>query len=147
LNGLALAGVGLSQALVEGFLLRHVTAWLGERRTAVLGYGAGVAGYGTLAMAFSAWMMAPAVMLIALGGLATPSVRSLVSGKGDTNTQGEMQGLLASVESLTAVVAPLLAAGLFFAFTSNLLPVTFAGAPFVLAAAFAAIGVTIMRRL
>ena len=147
LNGLVLAGVGLSQALVEGLLLRHVTAWLGERRTAMLGYSAGVVGYATLALAIAEWMIVPAVMLIALGGLATPSVRSMVAGKGDADTQGEMQGLLASVESLTAVVAPLLAAGLFFAFTSKVLPVTFPGAPFILAATFAALGVALMRML
>ena len=147
LNGLVLAGVGLSQALVEGLLLRHVTAWLGERQTAMLGYSAGVVGYATLALAIAGWMIVPAVMLIALGGLATPSVRSMVAGKGDADTQGEMQGLLASVESLTAVVAPLLAAGLFFAFTSKVLPVTFPGAPFILAATFAALGVALMRML
>jgi DHA1 family tetracycline resistance protein-like MFS transporter len=147
LNGLVLAGVGLSQALVEGLLLRHVTAWLGERRTAMLGYSAGVVGYATLALAIAGWMIVPAVMLIALGGLATPSVRSMVAGKGDADTQGEMQGLLASVESLTAVVAPLLAAGLFFAFTSKVLPVTFPGAPFILAATFAALGAALMRML
>ncbi len=147
LNGLTLAGLGLSQALVEGVLLRHVTTWLGERRTAVLGYCASVAGYGTLALAISPWMVIPSVISIAVGGLATPAVRSMVSGKGEDDTQGEMQGLLTSVESLTAVVAPLLAAGLFFAFTSKLLPVSFPGAPFMLATAFAALGVVLMRRL
>ena len=115
--------------------------------TAMLGYSAGVVGYATLALAIAGWMIVPAVMLIALGGLATPSVRSMVAEKGDADTQGEMQGLLASVESLTAVVAPLLAAGLFFAFTSKVLPVTFPGAPFILAATFAALGVALMRML
>ena len=147
LNGLVLAGLGLSQALVEGLLLRHVTAWLAERRTAILGYSAGVVGYAMLALAMWEWMIAPAVMLIALGGLATPSVRSMVAGKGDSDTQGEMQGLLASVESLTAIVAPLLAAGLFFAFTSKVIPVTFPGAPFMLAATFAALGIALIRKL
>ncbi len=146
LNGLALAGVGLSQALVEGLLLRHATAWLGERRTAILGYSAGMLGYATLALAISSWMILSAVMLLALGGLATPSVRSLVAGKGEADTQGEMQGMLASVESLTAIVAPLLAAGLFFTFTSKVFPIRFPGAPFMLAATFAAFGVMLMRR-
>ena len=147
LNGLVLAGVGLSQALVEGLLLRHVTGRFGEKGTAVLGYVAGAAGYGVLAVALAGWMMAPAVVLIALGGLATPSVRSMVSGKGKVNTQGEMQGVLAAVEGLTAVAAPLATAGLFYAFTAKALPVTFPGAPFALAAASALLACWLLRRM
>ena len=51
-----------------------------------------------------------------------------------------MQGILSAVEGLTAVVAPLLAAGLFYAFTTHLLPVTFPGAPFAFAALAAGFG-------
>ena len=132
-NGLVLAGIGLSQAVVEGFLLGYVTDRIGSRTTAVTGYVCGALGYGTLAIAFAGWTLGPAVALMALGGLATPSVRSMMSGKGGTDNQGEMQGVLSAVEGLTAIVAPLAAAGLFYAFTSHFLPVTFPGAPFALA--------------
>ncbi len=147
LNGLVLAGVGLSQAVVEGFLLRHVTGRLGPRLTAVAGYVAGAAGYATLAVAVAAWTVWPAVALIALGGLATPSVRAMVSERGGADTRGEMQGLLTSVEGLTAVVAPLLAAGLFYGFTAKVVPLHFPGAPFILAAACAALACLLLRRL
>ena len=134
LNGLLLAGIGLSQAVVEGLLLRHIDGWLGERRTAMLGYGCAAVGYAALALAFAGWTMLPVVALLALGGLATPSVRAMVSNHGKEDDQGRMQGVLAAVEGLTAVVAPLLAAALFYAFTTHLLPVAFPGAPFALAA-------------
>ena len=134
LNGIVLAGVGLSQAMVEGLLLRHITARIGEQRTAIAGYISGAAGYAMLAAPFASWIVAPAVVLMSLGGLATPSVRAMVSGQGQVDSQGEMQGILSAVEGLTAVVAPLLAAGLFYAFTTHLLPVTFPGAPFAFAA-------------
>ena len=147
LNGLVLAGIGLSQAVVEGFLLSFVNGRLGTRRTAVLGYVCGAIGYGALAIAFAGWTLMPAVVLIALGGLATPSVRAMVSGKGEADSQGEMQGLLTAVEGLTAVVAPVLAAGLFFAFTSHALPVMFPGAPFALAALSAIIACLLLRKL
>ncbi len=147
LNGLVLAGVGLSQAVVEGLLLGHVTGWLGARRTAVVGYVAGALGYATLGVALAGWTIAPAVALIALGGLATPSVRAMVSGRGDGTTQGEMQGLLAAVEGLTAVVAPLATAGLFYAFTAKALPFPVPGAPFLLAAAAAIAACALMRKL
>ena len=147
LNGLVLAGVGLSQAVVEGLLLRHVTAVLGDRRTAIAGYAAGALGYGIIAIAFAGWTMWPAVVLVALGGLATPSVRSMVSEAGQVDSQGEMQGLLSAVEGLTAVAAPLVTAGMFYLFTAKLLPVSFPGAPFVLAAAGAVFAAVLVRRL
>lgn len=146
-NGLLLAGVGITQAVVEGFLLRHVTDRVGERRTAILGYVAGAFGYGLLAVTLAGWAVTPAIVLIALGGLATPSVRAMVSGRGEADHQGQMQGLLSAVEGLTAIVAPLLTAGLFFAFTSRFLPVTFPGAPFAFAAASAVLAVVLLRNL
>jgi hypothetical protein len=105
-----------------------------------------VAGYGSLAFAISPWMVAPAVMLVALGGLATPSVRSMVSGRGDADTQREMQRLLASVESLTAVVAPLLAAGLFSRLRRKCFR-CFSRAPVLVRGGFAALGAVLMQRL
>ena len=146
-NGLMLAGVGISQAIVEGVLLRHVTGRVGERRTAIIGYIAGACGYGILATAVAGWVVAPAVALIGLGGLATPSVRAMVSSRGEADNQGQMQGLLSAVEGLTAIVAPLLTAGLFYAFTSHFLPVTFPGAPFALAAGSALLALVLLQRL
>jgi MFS transporter, DHA1 family, tetracycline resistance protein len=147
LSGLVLAGIGLSQAVVEGLLLRHVTGRIGERKTAIAGYICGCVGYGVIALALAGWTMIPAAALVALGGLATPSVRAMVSGRGTVNSQGEMQGLLSAVEGLTAVVAPLLTAGLFYAFTSSRLPVTFPGAPFLFAAASALAAGVLIRQL
>jgi DHA1 family tetracycline resistance protein-like MFS transporter len=145
LNGIVLAGVGLSQALAEGVLLKWVTNRIGARKTAVLGYLCAALGYGALASAFAPWTLVPAIALMAIGGMATPSVRSMVSSMGSEDNQGEMQGLLSAVEGLTAIVAPLAAAGLFYAFTSHALPVAFPGAPFALAAATALIACVLLR--
>ena len=147
LTGLVLAGVGLSQAVVEGLLVRPLSGRFGERSTAIFGYMFGALGYGTLAIAFAGWTMIPAVALVALGGLATPSVRAMVSGRGQVSNQGEMQGVLSAVEGLTAVVAPLLTAGLFYAFTAHVVPLVFPGAPFALAAGFAVFAIVLLRRL
>ena len=146
LSGVLLAGIGLSQAVVEGTLLRNVTNWLGESGTALAGYVAATLGYAVVALAFTGWMMLPAVALLTVGGLAMPSVRAIVSRRGKVDNQGEMQGVLTAVEGVTALVAPLLTAGLFYVFTSPVLPVRFAGAPFALAAvATAGAGVLLLR--
>jgi DHA1 family tetracycline resistance protein-like MFS transporter len=100
-----------------------------------------------LTLALAGWTLMPAVVLIALGGLATPSVRAMVSGRGEANTQGEMQGVLAAVEGLTAVFAPLVTAGLFYAFTNHAVPLTFPGAPFALAALSAMVAGLLLHKL
>ena len=141
LNGLLLAGVGLSQAVVEGLALRPVVTRLGERRTAMVGYAAGATGYAVFSVAFAGWTLLPAVVLVAVGGLATPSVRAIVSARRDAQHQGEMQGVLTAVEGLTAVGAPLLTSALFYAATSHGFP----GAPFAVAA-LAAVAAWVMLR-
>ncbi len=146
-NGMVLAAIGISQATVEGLLLKPINARLGERATAIAGYSAAVLGYGLLSISPAAWTILPAVCLIALGGLSTPSVRAMVAGRGGEDTQGEMQGILASVEGLTAVFAPISTAALFYAFTTHMLPVTFPGAPFALAAASAALAGVLLTRV
>ena len=108
---------------------------------AIAGYAFGAAGYATLSVAFTGWMVTPAVVLMALGGLATPSVRAMVSGRNDAEHQGEMQGVLSAVEGLTAVFAPLLTATLFYAAVSHGFP----GAPFA-AAALSAVGAGVLLR-
>ena len=147
LNGLVLAGIGISQAVIEGVLLRYIVGRIGERRAALLGYTSGAAGYAVLSVAYNGWAVASSVALIALGGLALPSLRAMVSEQGRGDNQGEMQGVLAAVEGLTAIVAPLLTAGLFYTFTRTDFPVRFAGAPFVLAAAAAALAGLLLIRL
>jgi hypothetical protein len=55
INGLILAGVELSQSVVEGLLLQPIITRRGERQSAIAGYVAGALGYGTLALAFAGW--------------------------------------------------------------------------------------------
>ena len=146
LNGFVLAGVGLSQAVVEGFLLKHATGRFGERGTALLGYVSGAAGYTVLAIGLASWTLIPAVALIALGGLATPSVRALVSGRGEEDSQGEMQGVLSAVEGLTVVGAPLHAVALLYAFTSHAFGAKFPDAPFAFAAGAAFVACLLLAK-
>src|ERR671916_200396 len=51
-----------------------------------------------------------------------------------SNEQGELQGALTSLMSLTSIVGPLVMTYLFAYFTKNNAPVHFAGAPFLLGA-------------
>lgn len=116
--GYALAVIGLSQALVQGVLVRQVIRRVGERRTALAGFAFSGVAFAVLAAASEGWMIYAGALLQALGTLANPATRALLSAGAGPERQGERQGGLSSVEGLTAIVAPVVAASLFGYFSA-----------------------------
>jgi len=143
-NGYALAAVGVSQALVQGLLVRGVIRRLGERRAAVCGFALAAVAYVLFGVASAGWVIYVAVLTQACGAIATPSMRSLMSARAGPDRQGELQGGLSSVEGLTAIVSPVVAATLFNHFTSDGL--MFPGAPFLLGAMTYALAIVLLLR-
>jgi DHA1 family tetracycline resistance protein-like MFS transporter len=68
------------------------------------------------------------------GGLTFPSLNALMSQRIPPSSQGELQGAVASLFSLTAIVGPVLMTQLFGYFTSTAAPIQFPGAAFICAA-------------
>lgn len=62
----------------------------------------------------------------------------IMSAQVPANGQGELQGGVASMSSLTSILSPPLMTGVFAMFTADTAPVYFPGAAFVLAAALSA---------
>lgn len=133
-NGLALAVVGVGSALVQGLLVRRLVPALGERRAALIGYSLSSAAYVAFAFAWNPALLFFGVTLQALGAISGPAVQALLSARAGANQQGGIQGALASVQGLTAIVAPL-AAGWVFSVFANPGATYFPGAPFLMAAA------------
>lgn len=133
-NGFALALAGLSQAMVQIFLMRRILGRLGEKRTAFLGCLIAALAQSAYAFATAGWMIYAAVMISAFGAINTPALRALFSAEASADRQGEAQGILASLQSLTAIFSPLLGAALFAHFTAPGGSLFFPGAPFLLAA-------------
>jgi DHA1 family tetracycline resistance protein-like MFS transporter len=134
-NGLTLALVGVTAALVQGLLVRPAISWLGERRC--IRYGLGVSaiallGYG---LATEGWMILVIIVFGSLAGVAGPAIQGMVAGTVSASDQGKVQGALTSLTSLTSIIAPLVfTAGLFSYFTSPGAVFHLPGAPFFLGA-------------
>lgn len=112
--GWMFAYVGLMAVLVQGVLVRKVEPALGARRTAVIGLPIAACGYGLIPLADSSWVMLGAITLMALGGgLAGPSISSMLSSSAGPEKQGTVLGASASVAALSLVVGPV-AAGLLY---------------------------------
>lgn len=132
--GYSLAFVGLSIGLVQGGLIRIVIPKIGEIKSIYLGFSFYLLGFILFAFANQGWMMFAFMIPYALGGLAMPAVQGMISNHVPDNEQGEIQGVLTSLMSLTAIVGPLLMTSLFYYFTQSTAPVYFPGAPFMMGA-------------
>ncbi|MBV8913394.1 MAG: MFS transporter [Acetobacteraceae bacterium] len=134
-NGIALAVVGIASALVQGLLVRRIVPALGERRAALLGYGVSFLAYLAFAFAAKPWILFLGTGLQACGAISGPAVQSLFSSRAGPDQQGRIQGALASVQGLTAIVAPLAAGSAFSTFAAANAKISLVGAPFLMAAA------------
>lgn len=133
--GLALATVGLATSVVSGFLTRSLIPRIGEQRAVVSGLVLGGIGFIGYALATQGWMMFPFIALNALMGLAMPALNATLSKQVAPDEQGELQGALASLGSLTSIAAMPSMSYLFAEFTSPAAPVYFPGAAFLAAGA------------
>ncbi len=126
--GISLAVVGFCIALVQGGLNRVLVPKLGEKKSIYFGFVFYAIGMAVCASSTQTWMIFLGVIPLALGGLAGPSVQSLMSAQVKANEQGELQGTLTSLMSITAVIGPLLFPFLFSFFTSDGAPIKLPGA-------------------
>lgn len=144
-NGLSLALIGACVAVVQAVLLRWLVPKLGERRAVIVGLVINLIGFLGFALATHGWMMYPTIIVWCLSGISGPSLQGLLSKQFGANEQGAVQGALTSVQSLTAVVGPVIATEAFAYFTSAAAPIRLPGAPFFLGAVFIAIATVLAR--
>ena len=142
--GLSLGVFGIGGAVVMAFVLPRVVPWLGEYRTAVVGLCFSVLALSGYAAAWQGWMVYLVIVLTALESLADPPLRSIASARVPPSAQGELQGALTSVSSITTIIGPLIFTQTFSHFTGPQAPFVFAGAPYAVAAAILLVGLVIL---
>jgi DHA1 family tetracycline resistance protein-like MFS transporter len=116
--GASLMYMGLMSGLVQGGLTRIAIPRLGERKAALLGISITAVAYLLFALADKGWMIFAILTFSALGGLAQPSLQGIMSRTIPPNAQGELQGAIAALNSLTMVFSPWIMTQLFSAFSS-----------------------------
>src|SRR5450432_1055871 len=130
--GISLAVVGVLMATVQAGLICIITPKIGNDRSIYLGLLLYAIGMFLFAMATQSWMMFVFLIPYCLGGIGGPALQAAISGHVPPNYQGELQGSLTSLMSLTSIIGPLLMTNLFSYFTSDKAPIQFPSAPFVL---------------
>lgn len=149
-NGLSLALVGIAYAIVQGGLTGHIVAKLGERKAIIYGLMIGSMTFLAYGLSTRSWMLYAAIVFGSIGGIAGPAIQSVITKMVPGSEQGAVQGIIASIQSVVAILGPLMATNLFGYFTSSSAPLKLPGAAFLgaslLVAAAALMAVRSARR-
>jgi DHA1 family tetracycline resistance protein-like MFS transporter len=132
--GILLAGVGISSFIVQGFLVKPVVKWLKERRAVALGLIFGAVGFAIYGLAPTGPIFWIGVPVMALWGVATPSLQTIMTRLVEPTEQGRLQGALASLVGLASLIGPTVFSEIFAASISTRADLGLPGAPYILAA-------------
>jgi MFS transporter, DHA1 family, tetracycline resistance protein len=144
--GYSLGFVGLISAIVQGGLIRVIIPKLGQKRSVYVGMVLYSIGFVLFAFASQGWMMFAFLIPYCLGGIAGPALQGIMSAEVPDNEQGELQGTMTSMMSLTSIIGPVLMTTLFAFFTKEDTPLHFPGAPLMLGCILTIIGLFFVMR-
>lgn len=132
--GYSLGFIGLMIALVQGGLIRIAIPKLGQERSIWIGLMLYAVGMVLFGLANKGWMMFAYMVPYALGGIAGPALQGIMTNQVPANEQGELQGGLTSLMSLSSIFGPWFMTYIFYYFTNTNAPVYLPGAPYFVAA-------------
>ncbi len=132
--GATVALFGILLALIQGLLVGKVIARFGAVPTAVYSLFFAIPSYLIIGFASSTEFAILGLVVGTITGLTFPAMQSLMTTRIAEDAQGELQGAIASIVSLTAILGPPAMTGVFGAYSDNV-GLLFPGAPYMLATA------------
>ena len=142
--GLSLAFVGVCVAIVQGGMVGFTMKKLGELKTVYLGLSMYLIGLVLFTFANQPWMMFAFTAIYAAGGIGPPAIQGILSTRIPANEQGELQGIMTSMQSLSIIINPLCTPPLFYYFTTSGTPYYFPGVIFAFSALLVLVGALII---
>lgn len=134
--GYSLAIVGLLVGLVQAVLAHKVSKVIGLNKSVIIGFGLYTIGMFLFSIAPSTIWLFIFLLPYCAGGIAMPNMQSIMVKSVPPQEQGELQGGLTSLISVTTIIGPLMMTSVFSYFTHNNAPFIFAGASFFLGGVF-----------
>ena len=144
--GLTLSAYGILIAAVQAGILPRMTRRLGDYRTLLIAIVAGVIGMFGFGVAGTILVVAVFFPVSALSDMAPPLLTAFAANRVGEDQQGLVQGVIASLTSVSAIAAPLVLTGVFEWFVSGDGPYL-PGAPFFVAGLLIAAIVPLILRL
>lgn len=145
--GYSLGAYGLLGITAQAWVIPTLNARFGPRGTALIGLTLGIVSLLGFAFAPTGLLVAACIVPSALSFVAWPSLSSIMSAQTPPQAQGELQGAIASVQSLAAIITPLVMPRVFSIFAGPAAPVYFPGAAFLLAALLLGCSLGVVQRV
>ena len=132
--GISLMVVGLLVAIAQGFLVGVVVKKFGKKITIIAGFLLWTIGMFLFSQASEPWMLYAFLIPYAFGGVAGPTIQGVISNQVSEKEQGNLQGAITGLVSVTAILGQLIFSTVFYYFIRPETEIYFPGAPYVLAA-------------
>jgi MFS transporter, DHA1 family, tetracycline resistance protein len=145
--GYSLGFIGILMVFSQGYLIRIAIPALGMRWAGVVGLSFTITAFLGYALSQTPTMAYMFMIAGALGGLAGPAMSGIASSQVGPDQQGELQGAIGSMGSLTNIISPLLMTMVFGIYTGSDAPFYFPGAPFILAAILTMMSLALFFRI
>jgi DHA1 family tetracycline resistance protein-like MFS transporter len=104
--GFTFMATGVSQILVQAFLVGPVVKRIGERGAVLVGLAAGATAFVVYALAPNGYIYLMAVPIYAFSGLFNPGLMGLMTKRVGPTSQGQLQGAFQSLQGVASIVAP-----------------------------------------
>lgn len=139
--------VGICAAVVSGGLTGRLVKRWGERRTLYTGQFFGALGMFMAGLARTGALFLGSIPIISLWNVSMPAAQAMMTHRVSEREQGELQGALQSLRSITFIIGPVLFSQTFRWFIDPKLPVHIPGAPYFLAALLLFIAMMMSTRI
>jgi MFS transporter, DHA1 family, tetracycline resistance protein len=134
-TGYSLMIVGICTAVISGGLTGRAVKLLGEKRTLYTGQFFGAVGMFVAGLARNSLAYLASIPIISLWNIAMPAAQSMMTHRVSEKEQGELQGAIQSMRSITFIIGPWLFLKVFGWFIDPKNSMHVPGAPYYLAAA------------
>jgi len=133
--GLSLAIVGACTAVISAGLTSQMVKRFGERRTLYIGQFFGATGMFIAGLARSGAIFLGSIPIISMWNISMPAAHGMMTRRVSEREQGELQGALGSLRSITFIIGPVLFSRVFGWFIDPKHSFHVPGAPYYLAGA------------
>ena len=135
LIGLTLAAYGVAVAFTQGVVMRFLIPRLGEYRTLIFSVICAIVALFIFGVTASAYVMFAVILIAALADMAPPTMTAMMANMVAEDRQGLLQGVIASLGSVAAVIAPMVVTWIFQIFADAEASIYLPGAPFLFSGA------------
>lgn len=134
-TGLSLMVVGICTGAISALLTGKMVKRFGEKATLYIGQLFGAAGMFVAGIARNSLQFFFSIPIISLWNISMPAAQSMMTHRVSEREQGELQGAIQSMRSITFIIGPILFLRVFSWFIDPKHHIHLPGAPYFLAAA------------